>query len=190
MKFDLRYHNGKTLVEVNGKWMSVAKAMILHPSLGLCRKEIAKFSEKAKQLSQIKLKTYNINITETRPDMWEGRYDPIEYEAKLYINGKRIGEFVSYGRQPNEAEIKSLVKNNMSVVKKELGISESEIDKINWTHDAYFVNGKQISNEEGKFIQSYLSYVKFDTNTKRITNPIEPSNFRISNFNCHGTLVR
>lgn len=61
MKLKLRYYEGKTQVEVNGKWMSLAKA-VLHPSVGKeiykSRDELKEYARKAKELSQIKMLSF------------------------------------------------------------------------------------------------------------------------------------
>ena len=174
-KLKLRYKNGKTEVEINGEWMSVAKA-VLHPTAGKeilkCQKELREYSKKAKELSQI-----NIGYC----SKWvEESYNPYlaSNHVVFCVNGKEVSRVSD--EYVNLDKIESPSKRDYAKIQKVLGVSESEIDKIDW-NGTYFANGKPISAKDCNFVRSYLNGAEFDTGTKKFSTAVQP-NFDFDDF--------
>ena len=184
MKLKLRYYEGKTQVEVNGKWMSLAKA-VLHPSIGKeiyrNREELKDYARKAEELSKIKVKHCTKDIERSYNPYYKSEY------ATFYINGKKIYRVDDW--HANVDKIESPDERYFDEIKEELGISESEIGKIDWVNGTYFANGKPISKQEVDFINAYLYDAEFDTETKRISTPVQPANLLIGDFDRRGTWI-
>lgn len=179
----LTYKDGKTYVEVGGKWMSVAKA-VLHPSVGKeiykSRDELKKYARKAKELSQIKMLSFTKKIEESFNPYMSSGY------ASFYVNDKEVARFSD--DYVNLYDVKSPSKTTLEEVKKECGLAESEMGKIDWVNGTYLANGKPISKEEHDFIYSYLNNAEFDTKTKRISTAVQP-NLLIGDFDRRGTWI-
>lgn len=184
MKLKLTYKDGKTYVEVGGKLMSVAKAA-LHPSVGKgIRKnqdELKEYARKAKELSQIKMLSFTKKIEESFNTYMSSGH------ASFYVNDKEVARFSD--DYVNLYDVKSPNKATLEEVKKECGLAESEMGKIDWVNGTYLANGKPISKEEHDFIYSYLNNAEFDTETKRISTAVQPANLLIGDFERRGTWI-
>ena len=184
MKLKLRYYEGKTQVEVNGKWMSLAKA-VLHPSVGKeiykSRDELKEYARKAKELSQIKMLSFTKKIEESYNIYMSSGH------ASFYVNDKEVERFSD--DYVNLYDVKSPSKATLEELKEEFGLAESEMGKIDWVNGTYLANGKPISKEECDFIYSYVNNAEFDTETKRISTPVQPANLLIGDFERRGTWI-
>ena len=184
MKLKLRYYEGKTQVEVNGKWMSLAKA-VLHPSVGKeiykSRDELKEYARKAKELSQIKMLSFTKKIEESYNIYISSGH------ASFYVNDKEVERFSD--DYVNLYDVKSPSKATLEELKEEFGLAESEMGKIDWVNGTYLANGKPISKEECDFIYSYVNNAEFDTETKRISTPVQPANLLIGDFERRGTWI-
>ena len=189
MKLQVRYYKkdkdnkGKTYVKVNDKWMSLAKA-VLYPSVGKeiyrNREELKEYARKAEELSKIKVKHCTKDIERSYNPYYKSEY------ATFYINGKKIYRVDDWHADVDRIE--SPDERYFYEIKEELGISESEIGKIDWVNGTYFANGKPISKEERDFIYAYVNNAEFDTETKRISTAVQPANLLVlGDFDCHGT---
>ena len=184
MKLKLRYYEDKTQVEVNGKWMSLAKA-VLHPSVGKeiykSRDELKEYARKAKELSQIKMLSFTKKIEESYNIYMSSGH------ASFYVNDKEVERFSD--DYVNLYDVKSPSKATLEELKEEFGLAESEMGKIDWVNGTYLANGKPISKEECDFIYSYVNNAEFDTETKRISTPVQPANLLIGDFERRGTWI-
>ena len=182
MKLKLRYYEDKTQVEVNGKWMSLAKA-VLHPSVGKeiykSRDELKEYARKAKELSQIKMLSFTKKIEESYNTYMSSGH------ASFYVNDKEVERFND--DYVNLYDVKSPSKATLEELKEEFGLAESEMGKIDWVNGTYLANGKPISKEECDFIYSYVNNAEFDTETKRISTAVQPANLLIGDFERRGT---
>ena len=182
MKLKLRYYEDKTQVEVNGKWMSLAKA-VLHPSVGKeiykSRDELKEYARKAKELSQIKMLSFTKKIEESYNVYMSSGH------ASFYVNDKEVERFSD--DYVNLYDVKSPSKATLEELKEEFGLAESEMGKIDWVNGTYLANGKPISKEECDFIYSYVNNAEFDTETKKISTAVQPANLLIGDFERRGT---
>mgnify|MGYP004650011871 CR=1 FL=1 len=182
MKLKLRYYEDKTQVEVNGKWMSLAKA-VLHPSVGKeiykSRDELKEYARKAKELSQIKMLSFTKKIEESYNVYMSSGH------ASFYVNDKEVERFSD--DYVNLYDVKSPSKATLEELKEEFGLAESEMGKIDWVNGTYLANGKPISKEECDFICSYVNNAEFDTETKKISTAVQPANLLIGDFERRGT---
>lgn len=154
----LSYKDGKTIVEVDGKQMRVAEAVLKYPTLA---KEIIGYSKKAKSLSQIKITSFERVVT--KPN-YDGRWGD---EVSFLINGKLVDL-----QQSSDAE-KIVAPEKIS--DPELKAKLKEIGKIDWVNGTNLANGKPLTKANYEFIQSYLNGAELNAESGKITTAVEPS---------------
>lgn len=187
MKLKVRYNEGKTQIEVDGKFVSVAKA-VLYPSVGKeifeNREQLKEYARKAEELSKIDIlhceKTLE-SAFNTSHNPYNNPYMGDEDCARFFVNGTEVAYIGD--TKLSQLELRNLESprgyynrshdSNDEIEKIEKLYSKGV--KIDWVNGTYLANGKPISKEECDFIESYLDGAEFDTETKRISTDVQPN---------------
>ncbi len=172
---NLSCKDGKIIVSIGEEKLTVTQAMMQYPKVA---KQIVTYAKRAKALSKAKVVVARKEISES--------YNKRDFDdsANFYIGNDLIASIEHGDRgasiyditEPNQDYMPYYQVQKIRDFKRIYGVKE-----IDWVNGTYIVNGKPMTLENYKFMQSYLNGVDLDITTGKFLSMIDPS-FELNNL--------
>lgn len=177
MILKLKFRNGQTYVEKEGKEVHVSRALLSFLTNKTVKDAISEYKKNAEAFSKIKIEHFS-----KRVEKQDNPYMGSDF-AIFYINGKEIDRInEGFG---NVDEIAAPFLMGKPLREKFKAIETRSGKKINWVDGTITLNGKIAPENHYRFIKSYLKGVELDTETGKISTEVQPD-FSFDQFELEG----